>query len=332
MDKEQEEMQFLGFFGIFNESFKIISSYRKILTQITLAIILPLSFIFLAHIEISEYIFGEIQHNEQALDRTREGTTTYSKLSDIISSEWITFCLFKIVYLIFFLVLSLLSTSATVYTVACIYTSKEITFKKVMSVVPKVWKRLMVTFIWNFIIVFAFNVAALLALFIIYVLVGPTVFGLVILIIFSIIYFMIFVCITVVWHLASVISVLEDVYGIQAMLKSKDLIRGKIGVAIFIFLLLSLCSFGINLGFETYVALAIHDTFGVRVMYAMFFFLLLSILTLFGLVIQTVIYFVCKSYHHENIDKSSLADHLEVYLGDYVPLKSKDLQLEHFDL
>ncbi|GAU34592.1 hypothetical protein TSUD_15070 [Trifolium subterraneum] len=37
-----------------------------------------------------------------------------------------------------------------------------------------------------------------------------------------------------------------------------------------------------------------------------------------------------QSYHHENIDKSALADHLEVYLGEYVPLTAKDVQLENY--
>lgn len=49
---------------------------------------------------------------------------------------------------------------------------------------------------------------------------------------------------------------------------------------------------------------------------------------LIALVVQTVIYLVCKSYHHENIDKSILADHLEVYLGEYVPLNGKAVQME----
>jgi hypothetical protein len=52
-------------------------------------------------------------------------------------------------------------------------------------------------------------------------------------------------------------------------------------------------------------------------------------LFLFELVIQTVmIYFVCKSNHHEKIEKLALSDHLDVYHGEYVPLNSKDVQLE----
>ncbi|PPS04952.1 hypothetical protein GOBAR_AA15706 [Gossypium barbadense] len=98
-----------------------------------------------------------------------------------------------------------------------------------------------------------------------------------------------------IWHLATTVSVLEEAYGFAAM---------------------RLVVEGTDMGMAT------------RVVYAIICFLLLSTGILFQLVIQTVVYFVCKSYHHENIDKSSLSDHLEVYmLGDYAPLKAKDVQL-----
>ncbi|KAE9584760.1 hypothetical protein Lalb_Chr25g0281611 [Lupinus albus] len=214
MDREQEEMQFLGFFGIIKESSKIIYSWRKIFSQITFTLILPLSFIFLIHIEFSNLIFSKIRHNTSQIFETQSGTPQYQKLSDMITSEWITFWLFKIVYFTFLLIFSLLSTSAIVYTIACIYTakeSKEVLFKKV---VVNGWK------------------------------------------------------------------------------------MGSVD----------------------------------RTAYAILCFLLLSGLFLFGLVLQTVLYFVCKSYHHENIDKSALADHLEVYLGEYVPLTAKDVQMEQYQV
>lgn len=331
MDREQEELQFLGFFGIFKESFKIISSWRKIFTQITLSIIIPLSFIFLAHIQISELLFSRIMHNEYALDHTREGTTRYEKLSDILASEWTAFILFKAAYFTFFLILSLLSTSAVVYTIACIYTAKDITFRKVMSVVPKVWKRLMVTFLWNFAIVFAYNIVCLLFFLIWIVLIGPSTIGLLVLLILLCLYFVGFVYISVVWHLASVVSVLEEVYGMQAMIKSKVLIQGKMGACVAIFLVISSCFIAIELVFEKFVVLGRNSIpLGNRIGFGILSLFLLVLLILFGLVIQTVVYLVCKSYHHESIDKSALADHLEVYLGEYVPLKGKDVQLEQF--
>ncbi|CAH1428108.1 unnamed protein product [Lactuca virosa] len=239
MDQEQEQMQFLGFFGIFKETFKIISTYKEIFIKISLSIILPLSFIFLAHIEVSEYLFGKILHNEDIRDQTPQNTRKYNTLSDIISSEWTYFWVFKVAYFIFFLVLSLLSTSAIVYTVACIYTSKHMNFKQVMSVVPKVWKRLMVTFVWNFIIFFVFNLLALVVFACWVAWVDFTNTGVLILIILAIVYVVLFIYISVVWHLASVISVLEDDYGIRSMLKSRELIKGKTGVSMAIFCFLN---------------------------------------------------------------------------------------------
>ncbi|KAI3462371.1 hypothetical protein Pfo_019034 [Paulownia fortunei] len=333
MDREQEEIQFLGFFGILRESCNIVSTWRKIFSQITLFLILPLSFVYLAHIQITEILFTKIMHNEYMLVRTPEGTRTYDKISNVLTSEWTAYFLFKIGYFIFFIILALLSTSAVVYTIACIYTAKEIALKKVLSVVPKVWKRLMVTFIWSFIIVFAYNLVSLLVLILGAITVGPIkIVGIVFLVVFSIVYLIGFFYITIIWHLASVVSVLEESYGLNAMTKSQALIKGKMGVSAAVFLLLGLCFVGIQHMFKLFVVFRDGEGLGNRIGYGILCLVLLSISMLFGLITQTIIYFVCKSYHHENIDKSSLADHLGGYLGEYVPLKSKDVQLEQFEV
>ncbi|KAE8100492.1 hypothetical protein FH972_018388 [Carpinus fangiana] len=330
MDREQEDMQFLGLFGIYQEAYKIVFSWRKVFTQITLTLILPLSFIFLAHMEVSELLFSNIIHNEIALDGTPQGTPKYNKLSDILTHEVITFVLFKAAYFTFLLILSLLSTSAVVYTIACIYTSREVTFDKVMSVVPKVWKRLMVTFIFTFIAFLVYNLALFVVIILLVLFIDSTKYLFPMLIVLLIFYFVGFVYMTIVWHLASVVTVLEDTCGIPAMIKSKKLIKGKTVVATVIFFKLNISFWLIQAAFEH---LVVHgESMGMmsRVANGIICLWLLFMMILFGLVIQTVIYLVCKSYHHENIDKSALSDHLEVYLGDYVPLKTSDVQLEQF--
>ncbi|OVA01991.1 hypothetical protein BVC80_1465g2 [Macleaya cordata] len=337
MDREPEELQFMGFYGIYREAYKIIVSWRKIFLQITLSFILPLSFIYLAQMEISELLFEKIIHNEHTLQRTRTGSPMHNRIHDRISSERATYWTFKAIYHIFLLILSLLSTSAVVYTIACIYTSKEITFKKVMSVVPKVWKRLMITFLWNFFILFLYNFFAILLLILLVITVGlyeNQIAFILLLVVLIICYFIGFVYISVIWHLASVISVLEDSYGFKAFKKSKALIKGKMWIASAIFIKLQGSFFVVLMAFQS---LVVHgNSLGAagKVSFGIFCFLLLSILIHFALVIQTIVYFVCKSYHHENIDKSCLAEHLEVYyLGDYLPLiRDKDVQLEQFDV
>jgi hypothetical protein len=329
MDREQEDIQFLGFFGILKESMKIIFTWKRIFSQITLALILPLSFIFLAHFQISQLLFFKILENQNDLEFTRKGSPTYSKLSDTISSEQAAFWLFKAFYFTFLLILSLLSTSAVVYTIASIYTAKDITFKKVMSVVPRVWKRLMVTFLWSFAIVLLYNfVSVTLFYFWDRYYYGSYKIRIAILIALVILYVIGFVYISVVWHLASVISVLDDMYGIKAMIKSRELIKGKMFAAVALFLMITTFFVGVEFLFENLVVLNMgRRNMGISIPIGILCLFLVCTVFLFGLVVQTVIYFVCKSYHHENIDKSSLADHLEVYRGEYVPLKGKDIQL-----
>ncbi|WVZ14547.1 hypothetical protein V8G54_012113 [Vigna mungo] len=52
--------------------------------------------------------------------------------------------------------------------------------------------------------------------------------------------------------------------------------------------------------------------------------------SVFGVVLSVVSVPTCDqtSYHHQNIDKSALSDHLPVYHGEYEPLKAKDVQME----
>ncbi|XP_041003905.1 uncharacterized protein LOC121249259 [Juglans microcarpa x Juglans regia] len=322
MDREQHELQFLGFFGIFKESFKIIFSWRKIFSKITLALIVPLSFIFLAQIKISYLLFSDIVDEKYSLENNPKNSYEHDNLSRIISSDWTYFWLFRAACFIFLVILSLLSTAAIVYTIACIFTGKETTFKKVMRIVPKVWKRLLVTFIWSFLFVVVYHIVAAVLFILWAAFIGASTVGFVIVIVLLILYLIGFVYISIVWDLASVVSVLEDVYGLKAMIKSKALIKGKMGVAVAFFILISVCLVAIEMIFEYFVVLEMVPNIAISIMVGILSFLFLVMVSLFGFVVQTVVYLVCKSYHHEDIDKPSLADHLEGYLGEYVRLRA----------
>ncbi|RDY03047.1 hypothetical protein CR513_13416, partial [Mucuna pruriens] len=333
MDREQEEMQFLGFLDVYTESYKIIFAWSKIFNKIVLTLILPLSFIFLIHIEVSNILTGKIMHNTQQMMKTPEDTAQYQSLSNMLSSEWATFALFKLLYFTLLLIFSLLSTSAVVYTVASVYTQRHLTFSKVMSVVPKVWKRLMVTFLCTFVAFFAYNVMAGVVFLVWALTTGGSGGGaVVILVVLLVLYFAGFVYLMVVWHLASVVTVLEDSCGIQAMAKSNGLIKGKMGLSILVFFTLALAFGIIQVLFKKMVVQGWSLWSVERTAIGVVSLVLFSQLYLFQLVIQTVLYFICKSYHHQNIDKSALSDHLEVYHGEYEPLKAKDVQMEecHF--
>ena len=147
-----------------------------------------------------------------------------------------------------------------------------------------------------------------------------------------VLFLVVHVYITALWHLASVISVLEPIYGFAAMKKSRELLKGKTKIAYeLVFGYLFICG-GIGGVFGTVV---VHSEEGyglfVRILVGGFLVGLLVIVNLIGLLTQSVFYYVCKSYHHQGIDKSALYDHLGGYLGEYVPLKSS-VQMESMEI
>ncbi|KAJ9675124.1 hypothetical protein PVL29_024179 [Vitis rotundifolia] len=328
MEVEPEEMKCLGVVGIYREAYKIIFSWRKIFTQITQAFILPLSFIFLAHIEVSDYLLANIIDNENNLVETQIGTLKYNKISHLLFSEYATLCLFKAAYLLFTLIFSLLSTSAVVYTIACIYTGQKVTFTKVLTVVPKVWKRLILTFLTILAVFFAYHIVAALFLISWIAFMAPSNTGFLILFFLVVFYLVGLVYMSIVWQLANTVSVLEDSYGIEAMKRSRELIKGKVGVAVFIFFKLGFFNIVIQAAFQRLVVHGESLDMINRAEYAIICFLLHVMLVLFGHALHTIIYLVCKSYHNENIDKLALSDHLEAYSDhqDRVPLKGDDVK------
>lgn len=249
MDREQEEMQFLGFFGIIKDSIKIIFTWRKIFSQIMLALVLRLSFIFSAYTEISDFLMEKIQPDQHALNGAKVDTPKYNKLLNPVTSDKLNLCLSRVIYHIFFLTFSLLSTPIVVHAIACVYTSRSICFGRVISVVPKVCKRLMITLMWSSLAVFIYIIYIVVTIAfccLLFELIHSPAIGMTLGFIRLILFLFWLVCISVILDLAGVISVLQDIYGIQAMFKCTNHIKGKMWISIAINFLLTIGSMAIH--------------------------------------------------------------------------------------
>ncbi|KAL8243288.1 hypothetical protein R6Q59_009546 [Mikania micrantha] len=288
MDRTEEDMKFVGFFGIFKQSFKTIFSWKKIFTQITLAFILPLAIIYLIHMEISHHFFWKIDDNTIPYHAKDSRKTT--------SMDWLYDALFTIAYFIFFFVFSILATAAVVFTVASIYTGREVVFP-----IPT-------------------------AIF------GNSGLGILILFIILILYVYGFLYLSVVCQLASVVTVLENIHGFQALKKGRDLANGKKKVGMGIAFVL----YGILVGMIVVYLLFVeygHEVYRLaliwKVMIGILCGVLILMLFLVFMVTQTVLYLVCKSYHREAIDKLSLSTFLGAYIGETVvyPKSVEEIQL-----
>ncbi|PIA39322.1 hypothetical protein AQUCO_02600046v1 [Aquilegia coerulea] len=299
MDREQEELKSIGFWGIIKETCKIIYTWKKMFTKITLSFILPLSIILLAYPQLNDYISRKV-------DKTRGGKKTIYGFYGLLT----------LADIVFTLIIFLLPTSAIVYTIASIYTAKQFSFKTVLNVVPNVWKMLMVTIAVQFLIMLAYNCVALAVFIPLLLMING--YMIYILIILLVLYMMGFVYINIIWSLANVVTVLENLKGFVAMKKSKALLKGKVLVASALFVLIYLPLVSVQIAFDlilNFGSLGIVSKVG----YGAICLLLTLVLILLGLVIQTIVYFVCKSFHGETIDKSYLANHLEAFMPGNVP-------------
>ncbi|KAL1538470.1 hypothetical protein AAHA92_27215 [Salvia divinorum] len=312
-----EELQNLSVSDILKESISIPKQSPKTFYLITLTLIFPLSFAILAHSLFTHPIISQLQSDTPAA----------------AASDWSRLLIFQFFYLIFLFTFSLLSTAAVVFTVASLYTNKPVSYSSTVAAVPSVFKRLFLTFLWIALLMVGYYIVFLgFLVLLVYSVdtqnVGLFVFS--ILVVFSL-FLGVHVYISALWHLASVVSVLEPVYGFAAMKKSYELLKGRtyIGFSI-VFGYLTIC--GVINGIFASIVVHGGDDYGVftRIMVGGFLVGVLVIVNLIGLLAQSVFYYVCKSYHHQTIDKSVLYDHLGGYLGEYVPLKSS-IQMENLD-
>ncbi|KAI7740142.1 hypothetical protein M8C21_018270, partial [Ambrosia artemisiifolia] len=284
-----------------------------IFTQITLAFILPLAIVFIVQMEISHHFFWKIDNNTIPYDSNNSHEAT--------AMDWLYYALFTIAYYVFLTFFSVLSTAAVVFTIASIYTGREVIFR-----------------------------------------LG----GLVVIVVILILYVYGFLYLSVVCQLASVVTVLENIHGFNALKKGKDLANGKkkVGMGIaFVLYGISLGAYtgetvvyprpgaeiqlgspqppceqkgkdlangkkkvGMGIAFVLYgilVGLIVvylllveyrHEVYKLvliwRVMIGILCGIMLLMLFLMFAVTQTVLYLVCKSYHRESIDKLSLSTQL----------------------
>ncbi|XP_024375619.1 uncharacterized protein [Physcomitrium patens] len=323
MDSEPDEMRSLGVVGICKEAYNILQVHLRLFLSLSLTLVLPLGAVIFCHDLITHPLWRKIHWDSEKLGTEQMGSAARAQTQSSLDSELFGLGVITVIYVIFILAFSLLSTAAIVYSVASIYTGKGLSYVKVISVVPKVWKRLFFTFVWAHILIFLYYVALFVVIFLLLALQSATgmnvlFLGIPVLIVFYTFLFYF----NVVWHLASVVSVLEDSYGINALKKSTELIKGKRWVGCCVFLIYTVCTFVVLFMYNVTVRSHhhVHSLFG-RVFFGLVLLLLWTAVTLIGILVQTVVYFVCKSYHHESIDRYALSEHLDGYLGEYMPLK-----------
>ncbi|XP_022153679.1 uncharacterized protein LOC111021136 [Momordica charantia] len=320
MDIKLQKMQFLGAFGILQEAHKIIFTWRKIFSQITLFFIFPLSLFFLAYLHIFNHMIRNFLF-QIILTKTQKDPPKFINLSDLVMSyKWAYLWLFTVAYSGFLSVVSIPSTASVAYAVASIYTGNgEASFKDSLKAVAKVWKRVLVTSFYT--LTFSLTYSSVAALVLVTISWLCARFKASIFIVYMVMFFVGSLYLDTIWILSRVVSVLEETYGFKALMKSQRLLRGKMAAAAVLLFFVSSCLVLVQFLCNK---VAVNGVVGKGILGILCFVFLVHVLLL-KVVVQVELYFICKSYHCENIDMSSDVSGL---VGVYVSLKTNDVQLE----
>ncbi|KAL3819499.1 hypothetical protein ACJIZ3_005404 [Penstemon smallii] len=206
-----------------------------------------------------------------------------------------------------FLTLSLLSKAAVVYSVDCTYSKRKFDSSKFYVIITKIWKRIVFTYLWV-----CGVISGCLMLFLLLLMIVSTVFSImgfppdlilypamVVGLIFSIILAnAIIIC-----NIAIVISVLEDVSGPQALLRSSSLIKGQTQVGLLIFLGSTIGMAFVEGLFEHRVKTLSYGDGSSRIWEGPLLVVMYSFVMLIDSMMSSVFYFSCKSYRMESANE-----------------------------
>ncbi|GLJ55746.1 hypothetical protein SUGI_1197210 [Cryptomeria japonica] len=282
MDRGEESLKGVGAFGIVKESFKIFCYRANLLGTITLVLILPNILTMLAYEQLHSTFHARIISTQKA-------------------EEWRLFIFqatqFIVVQIVFSLSL-LPSIVAVVYTVGSAYKgNKKPSFTRLIRPLPAVWKHLIITFLWYFIVrfvtLFASKLAQILLELGLIVFVKSQAIRFVVGVAGSLAMECVSMYVDMAWRVAAVMCVIEvKYYGFEGMKKSLRLMHGKRTASL---------------------VLAISY----KVIYDLVDYLkaknvvVLCVFTLMWWVVRTVLYFACKSHHRESVDEYCVLDEYE---------------------
>ncbi|KAJ4839082.1 hypothetical protein Tsubulata_046425 [Turnera subulata] len=199
-----------------------------------------------------------------------------------------------------FLTLSLLSKAAVVYSVDCTYSRREVDLSKFWGIIRKIWKRVVSTYLWACMVVvgcLVFFCVLLLAVSSTFSVIGfwPEL-NLYAAMIVALVFSVVFANAIIICNIAIVISVLEDVSGPQALLRSSVLIRGQTQVGLLIYLGSTIGLTFVEGLFEHRVKTLSYGDGSSRIWEGPLLVLMYSFVGLIDLMMSAVFYFSCRSY------------------------------------
>ncbi|KAI3733678.1 hypothetical protein L6452_13128 [Arctium lappa] len=228
-----------------------------------------------------------------------------------------------------YITLLLISKAAVVYSVDCTYSRKKFDSSKFYVIIRKIWRRIVSTYLLACTVI-----VGCLTLFLVLLAAVSSLLSVIgffpdfiayTAIVLGLFFSVFFANAIIICDLSMVISVLEDVSGSEALLRSSVLIRGQTQVGLMIFLGSTIGMAFIEGLFEHRVKTLSYGDGSSRIWEGPLLVLMYSFVVLIDFMMSTVFYFSCKSYSLENGSSIECQSVLEALTAS--PIASDDPSL-----
>ncbi|XP_043723888.1 uncharacterized protein LOC122670915 [Telopea speciosissima] len=282
---------------ILRETVRILRHNSAVFLAIAVFLICPVSALLLSNVLVDQSIVKRLNIRLLIVARsTGLPLKPFIKQSCQRLSEMALSAIFCFPMYITF---SLLSKAAVVYSVDCTYSRKKFDVTKFFTIILKIWKRLVVTYIWA-----CMAIVGCLALFLVLLVVVCNIFSIagcssdmivypamMIGLVFSIV----FANAIIICNLSIVISVLEDISGPEALLRSSILMQGQTQVGLLIFLGSTMGTTFVEGLFEHRVKTLSYGDGSSRIWEGPLLVVMHSFVVLIDSMMSAVFYFTCRS-------------------------------------
>ncbi|KDP34249.1 hypothetical protein JCGZ_07820 [Jatropha curcas] len=315
---------FSGFLGTLRETPKIFFKNGKLMASITLTTLVLYSLIYLPNIFSIKLLTRYLLKKEQLVLLSTPASPEFNTILFHLKQDLGIFIEVQWTYLIISSVFSLFLSTVTIFGSAVIHEGKgSISFKNLLLKSLKSWKRPLVTWFYTTLLGSGFFCLFSLIVLPLALIVQTSTFY-VFLILLAIPASILYVHMSVVWTLALVISVLEEICGNEAIGKAAQIVKG-----------MKIHGFLLNLIFTAIFSILAEGMRWIGIPEAMTSFklifgciLIISIsclVMIVRLVAYTLFYFQCKKTHGEevelqvNVGYSKLATNASLLIGENVP-------------
>ncbi|KAL1365809.1 hypothetical protein HN51_013776 [Arachis hypogaea] len=301
------QVQSMNALDILRETVRILRFNSWGFMAITVVLICPVSAVILSNVLVDESIVKSLSIRLMLVAKTSGLPLrplikqSCHRFAEMAISSAVSFPLYP--------TLVLCSKAAVVYSVDCTYSRKKCDASKFCMIIAKFWRKIVSTYMWSCTVIVGcitlfcvFLVAFCSALSVLGFSPDVMVYAAVMV---GLVFSVVFANAIIICDIAIVISVLEDVSGAQAMMRSNMLIKGQTQVGLLIFLGSTMGMAFVEGLFEHRVKTLSYGDGSSRLWEGPLLVVMYSFMVLIDSMMSVVFYFSCRSCRMEAADGES---------------------------